>query len=260
MNVPHLANPALLVLALALGTCAVGGGSKAQDASRDRDYVSGAPADPSQAWTLSVGGRLYDDWMDALGVERPTTTHPAWPAANTKRSGAVTWRCKSCHGWDYLGAAGAYRSGAYFTGIGGVRAMIGKDPADIIKFFSDGKHGFTDAMIPPEAKERLARFLSEGQHDASDYIDASGAAKGDAARGAAIFQNTCAACHGYDGRALGLGRHGDESVGAVAKHNPWELLHKIRNGQPGQNMISLRAFPVEDAADVLAYAQTLPAK
>ncbi len=255
-----LAGLILCGLALALGSSGLG----ADEDEREEDddgYIYGAPASPSKAWTLSAGGRLYDNWMQALGVEGPRSTHPAWPSTNTEKSGKVTWRCKSCHGWDYLGAAGAYGSGPYFTGIGGVRGAVGKDPAVIAKVLADSTHGYTDSMIPQEAKKRLALFLSEGQHDSADYINADGAAKGDAERGAAIFQNTCAACHGYDGKTLALGKKSNPGfVGTVASDNPWEVLHKIRNGHPGHNMISLRAFSMQDAADVLAYAQTLPKK
>lgn len=254
---PTIAKLLILALLLALGPASR---ASAEPEAPSRDYIAGAPAAPSDAWTLSAGGRLYDSWMEALGVPGPKTTHPAWPAANTKRKGNVTWRCKSCHGWDYLGAAGNYASGPYFTGIPGVRGVIGKSPDDIIATISDETHGYTDAMIPPDDKRRLALFLSQGQDNVTDIISPDGAVKGDAGRGAPIFQNVCAACHGYDGRTLGLGRDHDEFVGTIARTNPWEALHKIRNGQPGHNMISLRAFPIEVAADVLAYARTLPDK
>ncbi len=51
-----------------------------------------------------------------------------------------------------------------------------------------------------------------------------------------------------------------EFVGTVAQKNPWEFLHKARFGQPGIPMIVLITLPLDDLADLLAYAQTLPAK
>jgi thiosulfate dehydrogenase len=64
------------------------------------------PAVESQAYTISRGGQLYDNWWEALGTKGPTTTHPSYPAASEQK-GDTTWRCIECHGWDYLGAAGA---------------------------------------------------------------------------------------------------------------------------------------------------------
>jgi len=30
---------------------------------RNKEYVSGVPADPTPDWTMASGGRLYDNWM-----------------------------------------------------------------------------------------------------------------------------------------------------------------------------------------------------
>jgi mono/diheme cytochrome c family protein len=47
-------------------------------------------------------------------------------------------------------------------------------------------------------------------------------------------------------------------LGKVARSNPWEALHKILNGHPGENMPALRALDMSILIDVLAYVQTLP--
>lgn len=235
--------------------------SSERDEEYHRDYIYGVPSEPTEAWIIANGARLYDNWINALDAEKPEVTHPAWPASNTKKKGAVTWRCKSCHGWDYKGKDGAYATGSYQTGIGGLRSWVGKEPDEIRKILMDSTHGFTDDMIPMDAMLRLATFVSKGQIDTDQFIAADKSVKGDAQRGAAIFQNVCAACHGFDGKALNWG---DEKhpgyVGTEAQGNPWEVLHKIRAGHPGVEMPSLIAFPVQDAVDVLRYAQTLPAK
>jgi len=226
-----------------------------------RDYVYGVPAAPSEAWTLASGARLYDNWINALDAEKPAKTHPAWPASNTKKKGAVTWRCKSCHGWDLRGRDGAYAKGSYKTGIAGVRAWAGKSPDEIHKIIMDQTHGFTHDMMSPDAMLRLAAFISRGQVDMTRYINSDKSVRGNKKRGADTFQNVCAACHGFDGTALNWGS--DEKpnyVGTEAKKNPWEVLHKIRAGHPGVEMPALMSFPLQDAIDVLAYAQTLPAK
>jgi len=51
-----------------------------------------------------------------------------------------------------------------------------------------------------------------------------------------------------------------EFVGTLAVENPWEGLHKIRNGQPGSPMPAWRGFDIQHAVDVLTYSQTLPVK
>lgn len=234
----------------------------AQDESYHEDFIYGWPDQPTEAWILSRGGRLYDNWYEALGQDGPDQTHPAWPAANTKKTGAVTNRCKSCHGWDYRGAAGKYGSGSYQTGITGVDGMQSGDIDQIKSVIRDNTHGFTDAMIPERELGYLATFIARGAIDPASIIDnQTGDVSGNADAGAAIYQTTCAACHGFDGKALDFsGGDTPEYVGTIAQDNPWEALHKIRNGQPGVEMIAMRAFDDSVMADLLAYLESLPAE
>jgi thiosulfate dehydrogenase len=253
---------ALVALVLAAFVGAPAFASERDDEEYHRYYIFGAPSDPSEAWIMSRGGRLYDNWFNSQGLDKPKTTHSAWPASNTKKKGNVTWRCKSCHGWDYLGAAGKYASGSYKTGIGGIMSAAGKGLDDIAAMIRGGPHGFTKEMIPEEQMGYLAAFVSRGLDDMNKYIDPkSGEVKGDSGKGRPIYQTNCAACHGFDGRALNWGDDKEPGfVGTEAQGNPWEVLHKIRNGHPGSEMVSLRAFDIQVSLDVLAYTRTLPAK
>ena len=232
-----------------------------RDEQYHRDYISGVPVDPSEAWTLASGARMYDNWYNALGVDAPKTTHPAWPASNTKKSGAVTWRCKSCHGWDYSGKDGAYGKGSYKTGITGIRAYAGKGEDAIHQILMDKTHGYTHDMIPLDAMLRLSAFVGKGQIAVADYIKPDKTVLGDTEKGKAVFQNVCAACHGFDGKALNWGDANKPAyIGTEAQGNPWEILHKIRAGHPGVEMPAMMAFPTQTQVDVLSYAKTLPAK
>ncbi len=231
-----------------------------------QDYMTGGPENPSRLWMLASGGRLYDRWYAALGKKGPTTNHPSWPAENTNVSGADTWRCKSCHGWDYLGRDGLLKSGAGATGIRGLQRMRGRPVEELIAILENNTHRYTDDLIPGHAKERLAVFVSQGQHSVVQHFTPNGEVKGNPAIGRNLFQTLCAACHGFEGKARKLGGSADPNylgkpfyVGTKARNEPIEVLHKIRNGHPGAPMISLRGLPMQSAVDVLAYVRQLPA-
>ena len=226
-----------------------------------QDFVHGAPAQPTRAWTLAAGGRIYDTWWEALDRAKPEGTNPAYPSTG-QRKGATTWRCVECHGWDYKGKDGLYGSGDRFTGIKGIRGARSLSVSKIKKMMREAPHNYTPQMIQDDELERLAAFVREGQHDADRHIDRKTAkVKGDTARGGALFQTICAACHGFDGRLLNWGTKEEPAyVGTEAKALPAEVLHKIRNAHPGAAMVNFRALPLKDAIDVLAYAQTLPEK
>ena len=79
--------------------------------------------------------------------------------------------------------------------------------------------------------------------------------------GQVMTSSPCAACHGFDGRALNWGTDKEPAyIGTEANSFPHEVLHKIRNAHPGAAMINLRGFPLKDAIDVLAFARSLPPK
>lgn len=250
-----------LIAALMLAAGGVAAEEKTESVEASRDWLGGIPAAPTEEWEVSFGGRLYDNWYRALDVEEPKGTHPSYPPGAEKK-GASTWRCKECHGWDYKGTKGAYSGGSHYTGIKGITGQVGADPKQILKILRDKTHRYSEAMIPDAAAQRLALFVTRGQHESGWHIDAaSKRARGDAPRGERYFQNICAPCHGFDGRAINFKTETNpEFVGTVASANPWEALHKIRNGQPGQPMPVLRVLPLQDLVDILAYVQTLPKK
>ena len=221
-----------------------------------------ADIEVTEAWTIAEGGRLYDKWNAALNYDmKNASTHPSYPKTS-KQKGEGTWRCKECHGWDYKGKDGAYAKGSRFTDIKGIRDSAGAAPDRIAGILRDKTHGYSEAMIPNKAAAALALFVSRGQVDVEPYIDrASKKANGDAKRGARLYQTICETCHGLDGKLLNFKTPKDpEFIGTVASDNPWETLHKIRNGQPGASMPSLGVLDLKDQMDILSYAQTLPKK
>jgi thiosulfate dehydrogenase len=256
-------------VALAIATLVVAGPGMAAAQTVDeqiykdkgfyQSYVFGAPDAPSEPWLLAYGGRLYDTWWAVLFQDPPETTHPAYPSTGRKR-GFETWRCVECHGWDYKGRDGRFAEGPHATGIKGVSAMAGAEPARIAAVLRDDTHRFTPELIPERALDALALFVSKGQVETERVIDpVTGKVGGDPERGRAIFQNVCAICHDYDGRAWITGDE-DEliNLGAIAARDPWRGLHKIMNGQTYADMPAMRAFGLQTVLDVLAYAQTLP--
>lgn len=215
--------------------------------------------------SASVGGRLYDKWWSEAGVDEPSGDQALWSSQSTNtRSGTDTWRCKECHGWDYQGAAGAYGSGSHFTGFPGILDAAMNSPADLLAIIDGSANSDHDfSAMGEESLGSLAVFMSEALVDVSPYIDpdTKAAVGGDTAKGAELYANTCAVCHGEDGRAINF--HDEEEpeyVGNIALDNPWEFIHKVRAGQPGTAMPSAMdaGWSLQDVVDVLAHSQTLP--
>ncbi|MBC8339088.1 MAG: hypothetical protein ISR51_01525 [Rhodospirillales bacterium] len=201
------------------------------------------------------GGRLYDNWFEELAESDPVLRHPSYPATGKAiKTPAETWRCKECHGWDYRGRDGAFGKGAHFTGIIGIRGMAGAVPDQIIPILKDDTHRYGELMGEEEFRD-LANFVSKGQVDMDRLIDrTTKIGKGDAGANKVFFETICANCHGREGQKF---RH-MPTLGRITSKNPWEALHKILNGHPGETMPALRAFGEDILVGILTYTQTLP--
>ncbi|MBN1453187.1 MAG: hypothetical protein JW963_19390 [Anaerolineales bacterium] len=238
-----------LVLMLLIGT-SIAFASAVQDSETD----------------LVVGAQLYDKWYAALRIPAPQGDMPIWSRQSTNtRSGAETWRCSECHGWDYKGVNGAYASGSHYTGFPSIilatADMSEEDIVAHLKGENDPAHDFS-SYLDENAMGQVAIFLKEGLIDDSEYIDSISlkVINGDLEHGNDLYASTCSECHGGDGTTIIFRTEGvDETLGDVANRDPFRFLHRTRFGVAGTEMpvgYTLGWTPA-DGRDVLMYAQTL---
>lgn len=244
--------------------------------------LAGAPAAaaraPSQQDELVRGALLYDNWFAALNLTPPAGSSPLWArqSSNT-RSGPDTWRCVACHGWDYQGAEGAYRSGSNATGFPGLlkdgQPLPEKDILAALQGKTDPEHDFSDLGMSQSDLQALAVFLSAGAVNDNEFIDPVSlkVKDGDAEHGQALYQEACAVCHGADaGSSVVVGTQTlpmdldglPMGLSQIAVVDPWRFLHKTRFGTPGTPMVigAERGWSAQDGRDVLLYVQSLAPK
>ena len=211
---------------------------------------------PGEAAEISLGGKLYDNHWLETGKPPPEEPNPMYPAG-IKTTAGNTWRCVSCHGWDYKGSDGELgklsRSKAFFS----LRQSAAKTAEQLTKLMGAPGHRENMQGLSTGQIDALSRFVSLGQFD-FDSIVVAGKPAGDALLGKDIYEGACMSCHQADGKAYFQGEDGDRSsLGWVANNRPAQALHKIINGVPSADMLSLRFLPERRLADLLAYLQTL---
>jgi cytochrome c553 len=218
-------------------------------------FVAGSAfAEPDQG-SVARGGKLYDNWYKVIKVEAPKEAHKLYPASNKKyaEDPASNWRCKECHGWDGLGADGAYATGSHASGLKGINGMKDGDPAAVVALLKADAHGYGDKLAEQDLTD-LANFVVYGQIDWAKYV-AEKKSTGDAVAGKQVYVTVCIGCHGPEGKLPA-----DMPPLGSLTSNPWEVMHKILNGQPGEAMPALRAIDHQVTANVVAYLATLPAE
>jgi thiosulfate dehydrogenase len=202
---------------------------------------------------LSLGGKLYDDLWVVLDQEPPARRNPAAPA-DALVGDRATWRCATCHGWSYSGGA---VGGATYPGL---RGLAGTDPEAIKERIIAPGHPFPAEVLPELGLDLLAFFIRDGFYDRADFIEETGRAVGNPEFGRDIFEGACISCHQLDGRAYLRGEHGDRSsLGWIARRRPEQALHKMINGVPAAEMLSLRFLSPDQIADLFAYLQAIDA-
>ncbi len=200
---------------------------------------------------LSLGGKLYDDFWTILDELPPEDRNPALKGVLSV-SRRDSWRCVTCHGWDYTGAK---IDGRRFPGL---HQLAGADPEAVKAKLRDPAHPFPADRISDVAMDILAIFVSQGLYNRSDYMSETGVAIGNPEFGRDVFEGACISCHQLDGRRYLKGEKGDRSsLGWVARNRPEQAMHKILNGVPAAEMLSLRFLSDIQIADLLAYLQSL---
>ena len=208
---------------------------------------------------ISLGGKLYDNHWLQSERKPPSQRYPGYPD-EIDISSSDTWRCVSCHGWDYSGADGVLGQQASSPLFVSLRNSAGKPVQEIIAALKSGRHGKIIRVLDPAQVEALSVFVSVGQHDIAVVVF-DGRATGSPERGKDIFEGACVSCHQADGKAYIQGEPGDRpALGWVAINRPAQALHKIRNGVPSTDMLSLRFLPQSRVTDLLTYLQTLDAE
>jgi len=224
-----------------------------------------ARGNPQSDNPVAQGAQLYDDWSQVVpNSSVPPGDNLIWSRqTNNTRTGADTWRCVTCHGWDYQGKEGAFKSGANATGFPSILQDSTLDQSAIISILSGGndpQHDFS-SLLRIEDLNNLATFIQNGILDDNQFIDSVSrkVISGNIQNGKNKYDGTCASCHGADGTALTFRYEGTNiSLGTLAVQDPWRFLHRTRFGTaraPEMPIgVNLNWTP-QDGLDVVYYAQ-----
>jgi len=270
-----------------------------------KTLVAGPNPNPTYSYATADivrGGRLYDKWWKEMQaadetVLAPTDYNPQWLEYKTPDDFPVdysetkkiesSWRCKTCHGWDYKGInIRGDNSDNLLDKVALRKIAYGGSVTDlqnhIFNWIKNGltftNHVFSEVIadrLPSPLGDRelwdLTKFLLEDGIIDSDSQLVSGIVIGaNAVNGSGLFNGSvnanvnCAFCHGIDGITpppISQGGSGDPlDIFQIssANDNPWEFLHKVRFGQPGSNMpgtFGQTPLTDSDAFDILGYSQ-----
>ena len=247
--------------------------SPAAEVTQAPEPSSGAEqAEPAQAAqkpmpAVELGGRLFDNWYEELGVAF-VPDDPATPALDGKggpfdngtlpnSEGAPManaghgYRLKNLFGWDLRGGDGIY--GERFLAKSHVLVpdlLTNTETREAwVARLTKGEDAIPafGKVLNAEQIDAVVTFLLSVRDgslpqpsdifvltnkDQGNYSLVAGA---DLKRGHEVFAQTCAHCHGADGTKAPL-EEGKYTVGSIARQKAYETWLKVINGQPGTSM------------------------
>ncbi|MEJ2758351.1 MAG: cytochrome c [Anaerolineales bacterium] len=214
----------------------------------------------------SRGGRLYAAWDLAHKDNLPQQNNPIWPK-NTPFSVPVvnTWRCVSCHSWDYRGSNSNLQNYQFknldFPGLFG---MMEKTPEEIIPWLTGERNPDHDyaAYLTEKDLNDLSAFLSVGlvTPDLIANVETN-LVSGSPGAGENNYDDFCSSCHGVEGEKINFGTTQSPTfMGDMALANPWRIAHTVRFGHISANVPPAQALGLafSQQIDIVAYTQTLP--
>lgn len=220
-------------------------------------WVPTAAGRALQGGDVGQGAWLYDDWTTMPGVTPPPAGEmPLWkPQPVGVQGGGDTWRCVTCHGWDYRGSNG--QTGNLLA----VRSQSAEQLLAALDGTRLAEHDFSPYLSAQQLDDLVA-FLQQGTLDDSALIDpvSRRVIDGDAAHGQQLYEASCVTCHAADGRGQVFREQGQElTLGKLAVQDPWRFLHRTRFGvarAPQMPVGSSLGWSAQDGRDVLLYVQS----
>lgn len=255
---------AISATAAALGSSAIVGlvppvhpPALATQVTHDKPAQKAREHEFGDAFVVSLGGKLYDNYWAGSGSTPPATRNPSFPS-DLSVSHTDSWRCVSCHGWDYDGAEKARGSTQQQQQFVSLRHLQGTDPFNMLELFTKAhpdQKALASGGLPLDL---LLLFLTVGQYDPNNFKPEKSLSEKSLARGRDIFEGVCMSCHDPNGKSGFQSLPGVRgSLGWQARHQPSRMIHKIINGVPGESMLALRFMDEPAIADLVAYLKTL---
>ena len=207
------------------------------------------------------GAHLYEAWDERVGVNLYGNTNPMWRELGRKAElGPVTWRCASCHGWNYLGTAYNESEGGFVPDLLEARVM----EEDEITMWLDGtnnpNHDFSNFLTIASQKDLVA-FLKHGLINYTIY------ARQDifnnpniSTYGEDLYKESCRECHGPDGARINFGSAETPVFLGNLSEEPWRIVHLIQFGHNQGRRLSADelGWRLTDVFEVVKYSFVLP--
>ena len=210
---------------------------------------------------IKRGAYLYKEWDQMLRVNLYGNFNPIWSEYSKDKTNAPqTWRCVSCHGWNYLGTEFDEQVKKSIPGLIQVKDMSQEEIQSWLDGSINPKHNFSKYFTVAAQKDLIA-FLQYGIIDYSPYISREVFDQSNVSRnGEDLYKQSCRNCHGSDGSLINIGPEDNPIYLGNVAEEPWQVVHVLQFGHINvQNTSRVELdWSLQDVFDVVNYSSILP--
>lgn len=218
-------------------------------------FISADHFQDTEAGDVEMGAQLYYSWDWFLKYDPNLGKQPLW--GTNELSDIETWRCVSCHGWDY--------SGILEFEVPGVLSALKMPNEEILEWLDGTKntnHDFSNFFTVTALRD-ITAFLHLGIMDYSEILFDGEiiSSKVDRPFGEELYKAECSSCHSVDGAKINFGSAANPIfVGDVGYDTPEKMLHIVRFGHLEINTKSAEdlEWSLMDSLSLVGYTEVLP--
>lgn len=211
--------------------------------------------------SIRRGAYLYVAWDKSLHVDLTGKFNPLWTEYQTASITAPqTWRCVSCHGWNYLGTESIEPGEKYIPGLTQVKDMSLDETRAWLDGSMNPKHNFSK-YLTVAAHNDLIAFLYHGIPDYSQFVNQKIFEQSGIRRnGEDLYKESCRDCHGSDGTSINFGPIDNPIYLGNIAEEPWRIVHLLQFGHISVNRTTREEldWSLGDIFDVVIYTSILP--
>ena len=179
-----------------------------------------------------AGAWIYSAFDEVLGVDKFLTHNPLWPDSVVEEfSTAESWRCSTCHGWNYQGLHTYGNELIEFPGLGSVSEMTDDEISAWLEGSNNSDHDFSKYLTIESMAQLLSffrddRFLKWVDVNEIEVINA-----GNGTPGEDTYKKNCKECHGTQGAKINLGSISEPSfLGDLITMDQSRMIHLLEFG------------------------------
>jgi mono/diheme cytochrome c family protein len=208
------------------------------------------------------GACIYSAFDKVLNTNYISVHNPLWPSSLTSKISSVkSWRCSTCHGWNYQGMVTYGDEIVNFPGLENVSELTDAEILGWLDGTKNSDHDFSKYLTIESGSQLLSFFRDERFLKWAATNEVEAIESGNVSDGEEIYKQYCFECHGPQGAKVNFGSISKPRfLGDIMSTNGARIIHHLEFGSVSHEELFDREINLgdEDLLDLAKYLGQMP--